>query len=99
MDDNLYPRNGAFRPTQPIQQQIEAQKEEAQTIAALPVLKELVERWRDRVEFFGSLDSVPDEVLADTELFMHTVAGNKVAKLNLQAELDFIEELIEQHAS
>lgn len=96
--DNLYPRNGAYRPKEPTEQVLEKQKEETQTVKALPLIAEIIKRFEGRVEFYGSIDAVPEDVLTLPDEFMHLVAANKLTKAMLQAELDYLKELVAQYA-
>ena len=91
MDDNLYPNDGQyFRPTEPKQQEVDRDQEIADTLASIPLLKEVVDNIDKRISFYESTSSYPEEVLGNTELFMHTVAGNKITVANLIIERDFI---------
>lgn len=98
-DDNLYPRNGAYRPQQPTEQKQDDAKEQAQTIKLLPILQELVERFEERIKFYGDVDAISTDYLTDPAEHMHIVYGNKVAKMNLQTELNYVKELIEEHTN
>lgn len=98
MDDNLYPRSGAYRPLEPTNQILEKQKIEAQVVKALPLIQELLTRFEEKVAFFKSIDSVPEDVLTIPDEFMHIVAANKLVAGMLEAELNYMRELVEEHS-
>ena len=94
MDDLLMNDGAAFNITTPEEQVVEENSEKSKVLAALPILKELVERWRLKVQLYESVKAIPDEVLSDETLFMHTVAANKQTIPNLLEEIDYLEGLI-----
>lgn len=96
MDDNLYPKSG-YRPSEPTLQQIEKAKEAAQVQKALPLIQDILDRFAEKIEFYKSVDSVPEEVLTFPDEFMHYIATNKLVASMLQAELDYLNELVEVH--
>lgn len=95
--ENLY-RSSAYRPSEPASQKVEKVKEKAQTVAALPLISAIVERFEDRVKFYGSIDAVPEDVLTLPDEFMHLVAANKLTRSLLQAELEYLKELLSEYA-
>lgn len=95
---NLYPNHGANRITVPVQQQVEEATEQSQTVKALPILRDLITRFENRVKFYNTLDSIPEDVLTLPDEFMHLVAAHKLTGQMMQAELDYIKELVEDHA-
>ena len=97
--DNLYPRSGAYRPMEPRNQQLLNQMENVQVVKALPLIQDIIKRFEERVSFYGSIDAVPEDVLTLPDEFMHLVAANKLTKSLLQAELEYLKELVEAHTS
>jgi len=97
--DNLYPRSGAYRPTEPSTQVADRAKESAQTLKAMPIIEDLLIRFEEKIAFYGSVESVPEEVLTIPDEFMHIVAANKIIKGLLEAELDYLRDLVKTHVS
>lgn len=95
--DNLYPRSGRYLLAEPIEQAQERVKEASQVAASLPLLQETITNLEDRIAFYSSVDSVPQEVATDPEKFMHVIAANRLTRDNLMAERDRLEELIKAH--
>lgn len=96
--DNLYPNDGQyFSPTEPKDQREAREAEENELFSALPLIKAMIGRLEERITFYGSVESVPDDVLVHPEEFMHVVAANKLVKQNLESEKDFLEDLVQEH--
>lgn len=95
MDEDFVPISSQFLPTEPVEQKNERAKQKAEVFSALPLLKAVIERFDDRIEFYSSVDSIPVELHAVPEQFMHAVAAAKATKDYLLAERDYLEELIE----
>lgn len=88
-NDSVYINDGRFfaEPSA----QVKAREEEiADTLAAVPLLKEVVDHLNDRLTFYSSISSVPSESLLHPDEFMHIINGNKAAFDNLIVERDFI---------
>jgi hypothetical protein len=98
-DDNLMPNDGAvFSLREPEQQSVDRKKEKAQTLEALPVLKDLLERLNERIAFYGSVDAIPDEVKTDPKQFLIVHNANELTRDNLRSEVEWINGLVEEHA-
>lgn len=94
--DNLMPKGGGyFLPTEGQDQINERQTEKAKVFEALPLLQEIIDRFAEKAEFYGSVDSIPEELHTKPDEFMHAVAANKLTRDNLLAEKDYLEGLIE----
>jgi len=94
MDDNLYPRSSASLLAPPSEQTLEKEKEANQVQANAPVIRDIITRLDERIAFYSSIDSVPADSITNPDTFMHVVASNKLTRDNLQAEKDFLEELL-----
>jgi hypothetical protein len=96
--DNVMPNTGGVYQTEPPEQKEERQKEKAQTIQAMPILKEVIKRLDKRIEFYNSVDSIPDEDKKDPTRFVNMHNANELTRNNLQLEKEYIEDLIDTHA-
>lgn len=97
--DDVMPNDGTyFAPREPEQQVIARQKEKAKTLEALPILKDLLKRLNERVDFYGSVDSIPDDVKTSPKQFLIIHNANELTRDNLRAEMEFIAGLLEQYA-
>lgn len=94
-EDNAYLNNGL--PFEPASRQRARDKEKAEVLQALPKLKEIVERLSDRIDFYKSVDSIPAEIMASPDEFMHVVAANKVVVQILDTERSLLEGLIDDY--
>lgn len=98
-EDNVMPNDGTyFSPTEPEEQAIGRKKEKAQTLEALPILKELIEHFEDQIEFLGSVDAMPKAVKTDPTKFMNVHNANEMARKVLISEKEYIESLLDTHA-
>lgn len=96
MDEvNLYPSSGAYRPQELVKRKREAKNEEAQAAQMLPLIKEIVQRFEERIKFYASVDSIPAEVLLDPAETMHVLAANKQTKQILEAETEYLKGMID----
>lgn len=55
MEDNLYPSSGAYRPQELAKRKREAKNEEAQAAQMLPLIKDIVKRFEERVTYTDSV--------------------------------------------
>jgi hypothetical protein len=56
-----------------------------------------VTRLQDKIAFYESVKSIPEEVKLDPVKFMYVVAGNAVIVEVLEAEKEYIESLLSSH--
>jgi glycerophosphoryl diester phosphodiesterase len=97
-ESNLYPNDGQyFTLPSPVDQKKEKDQEENEVIGTIPVLKDIVKRLEERIEFYSSVKSIPDEVKVKPEEFMHTVAAYDLLVTNLTQERTYIDSLIEDY--
>lgn len=97
-NDDLYPSDGSyFLPKEPADQKVARQKERAKTLETINVLKDIVNRLENRIEFYASVDAMPDDVKDDPVKFMNMHNANELTRDNLRSEKEYIESLIETH--
>lgn len=82
-----------FKVDEPEEQKVERQEEKAKVQGGKKLLEDLIERWAEKVAFYDSIDSIPNEVRADQEKFMLAVNTNSLTKENLIVELEYLEAL------
>lgn len=98
MDEDLYPNDSSYwLPTEPKELKIERAKEQAQTLEAISVLETLVDRMNQRIDYYATVDSIPDEVKTDPVAFMNMHNANELVRNNLRNEKEYIESLIDTH--
>lgn len=92
MDDNLYPLDGsAFNMRVESDKQLEDKEREiSETLSAIPLLKEIVDHLIEKIDFYNSINSVPDSILTSPDEFMHLIAANKQTVNNLEVEKEYI---------
>lgn len=98
IDDDIMPNDGYFVPREPLEQRIARKKEKAKTLEGLNILKDVVERLQQRIDFYNSVDSIPDEVKTDPAKFMHLYSAYKLTRDTLISEKEIIESLIDANA-
>lgn len=97
-EDNLYPLNGAaFAPTEPIEQQQERDAEKGKLLEALPLVEDIINHFKDRVDFYGSVDSIPDEVKTKPDEFLIIHNANQLVRDNLVVEIEWLEGLLAEY--
>lgn len=97
-EDNLYPTSTEyFVPQAPADQDEGAREQKAEVESSKAVLQDIVDHLQSRVDFYTSVDSIPEELHTDPTQFMHAVAANKLARDNLATELDAIRRIIRDH--
>lgn len=94
--DNVMPNGAPFSPfMEPEEQTIERKREKAHTLEGLKVLQDLVVRLEKRIDFYGSVDSIPEDVKTDPEQFLICHNANELTRNNLRAEKEYIVGLLE----
>ena len=98
IEDNLYPLNGAaFVPTEPVEQIEERNAEKGKLLEALPLVEDIIERFKEREAFYGSVDSIPAAVKTKPEEFLIIINGNELARKAFRAEIDWLEGLLAEY--
>lgn len=98
MDDAIAGGSSSeFLMGEPADQILERQQEKENVFKAYPVLVGLLDYLRSRIAFYKSVDAIDPSLLTDPDLFMHTVAGNKLAADALESELHILEGKIDEH--
>lgn len=95
-NDNVYQPRGGYLPTEPVEQVVERDEDIKRTLSAIPRLQEAVAYLDKQIAFYSSVDAIDGDALTNQEVFMHVVAGNKVAKANLEVERDWFIGLIKE---
>lgn len=97
MEDNLYPRSTEyFVPNADMDEQREKAKEEENAAVAkeLNKLQQIVDRWNERIDYYKSLDAIPNEAVTDKEqLSIYTLAHKEVVRI-LRQERSELENII-----
>lgn len=98
MEDNLYPRSTEyFVPNADMDEQREkAKKEENAAVAKeLNKLQQIVDRWNERIDFYKSIDAIPEGAIADKEqLATYMLAHKEVVRI-LREERSALESIID----
>lgn len=96
--DDVYPLDGSHFLQEPEEQTIARKKHKAQTLEALPILKELVERLDERVKFYEKTTSISAEAREDQEKFFIWHNTHSLMADTLKSEKEYIESLMEDYA-
>ena len=98
MEDNLYPRSTEyFVPNADMDEQREKAKqaEEEATKKDLHKLQQIVDRWNERIDFYKSVDAIPEGAIADKEqLAIYMLAHKEVVRI-LREERSVLESIID----
>ena len=81
VEDNVYPNDGRFYSPFAEDNKVDAETKQAEV--SQDILAELLAYFDERIEFYGSVDSVADTLLVAPDEFMHTIAANKLTRNNL----------------
>lgn len=93
--DDVMPNDGTyFFPREPKDQAIARKKENAQAIEKENVLKDLLERWEEKIKFYSSTTSFSDEVKLDPEKLARLVIAYAEVTTVLEAEREYVQSLI-----
>ncbi len=97
MEDNLYPRSTEyFVPNADMDEQREKAKqaEEEATKKDLNKLQQIIDRWNERIDYYKSLDAIPNEAVTDKEqLSIYMLAHKEVVRI-LREERSVLESVI-----
>ena len=97
MEDNLYPRSTEyFVPNADMDEQREKAKEEENAAVAkeLNKLQQIVDRWNERIDYYKSLDAIPNEAVTDKQLSTYMLAHKEVVRI-LREERSVLESIID----
>lgn len=100
-EDDLMPNDGSFLggvPREPVEQDIARKKEKAKTLEALPVIKEVIEHFTQRIEQRDKLSAINVDMDKDPLMFQKVFEVNRLLKLALEEEKGLLEDLLETHA-
>ena len=96
--DDLYPNDGTFLggvPAEPVEQSVARKKERAQALEAQSVLKDMIERLDDRIDFYERHSNIPDEVRTDPEQFVIISNSYTMCAATLRSEKEWIQGILE----
>ncbi len=94
-EDDIYPLDGAAFLSEPREQVDERNKEKGKALAALPLLEDIIERLQNRIDYYGSVDAIPDDVKVDPKAFLIIHNANELTRNNLRAEKENLEGMID----
>ena len=98
MEDNLYPRSTEyFVPNADMDEQREKAKQAEEEAAKkdLHKLQQIVDRWNERIDFYKSIDAIPEGAIADKEhLATYMLAHKEVVRI-LREERSALESIID----
>lgn len=97
MEDNLYPRNTEyFVPNADMDEQREKAKqaEEESAKRDLNKLQQIIDRWNERIDFYKSVDAIPNEAVTDKQLSTYMLAHKEVVRI-LREERSALESIID----
>ena len=93
---NPYPLSGQyFTPTVPAAQQEAKEQAREEALKQVPLLQKVLKRLDQKIAFYDSVNSIPDEVKTKPEEFMHLVTANKLTRDNLMQERSYIQAQID----
>jgi hypothetical protein len=95
-EDDVMPNDGAYF-SQPQEQVKERRKERANTLEGLAILKQLLERFNQRIDYYEKTTNIPDDVRLDPQQFLILHNTHSLTAKTLTAEKEYIEGLIEEH--
>lgn len=95
MDDDVMPNDGSyFSFREPVEQVVERKKERAKTLEYINTLQEIIDRLNERISFYESVKSIPDEVKLNPEELIRVLNANALTAENLTNEKVHLESLI-----
>ena len=98
MEDNLYPRSTEyFVPNADMDEQREKAKKAEEEAAKkdLHKLQQIIDRWNERIDYYKSLDAIPNGAVTDKEqLSIHMLAHKEVVRI-LREERSALESIID----
>lgn len=95
MDDNLYPNNGEyFLPREPKDQVLDRKAEASKVKPAIKMSEDIIERWKERIAFYDTIDSISVDLRTDEAKFMRAWLLNREIKAILQSEMEWLEDLV-----
>lgn len=96
--DNLMPGGGApWLPTEDQEQKNELLTEKANVFNALPLIQEIIGRFEEKIKFYESVKSIPNELKANPEAFMHMAVANEQTVVSLVGEKNYLEGLLDEY--
>jgi hypothetical protein len=98
-DEDLYPNDSSyFLPREPADQVRARSKEKAKALQGLAVLRDMIKRFDERIAFYESVSSIPNEVRDDPQKFLIMHNSNTMSADNLRQEKEYIESLLDANS-
>lgn len=95
-EDNLYPNDSSyFSVREPEEQVRDRKKEKAKALQGQAMIKEIVSHLENRIDFYGSVDAMPEEVKLDANAFLLAHNANELTRDNLRSEKEYFESLLD----
>lgn len=95
--DDLMPSDGTFLggvPREPLDQVVERQHEQAQTLQGLDEIKRVIAHFEERIAYRDSLESINVNLADDPLLHQKKCEVNELLKMALVEEKQMLEELV-----
>lgn len=99
--DDVMPNDGTYLggvPREPAEQEVAKKKEKAKVLEGLAILKIIVARLEQKVDYFERHSNLPDEVRTDPQKFLIMSNSYTMTADNLRAEKEYIQSLLDTHA-
>jgi hypothetical protein len=96
-DDMGNSETSYFIPKEPKEQVVERNAEKAKVLGGRELLIDLIDRFTERIEFYNSINSVPESRRKDDYTFRFTLDSHANTKANLEAELNYLTGLRDQY--
>lgn len=99
--DDMYPNDGAWLggvPVEPKDQRLARTKEKAATLKERNVLKELIDRFDERIAERDRISTIGVDISEDSELHQKRCLVNAMIAEELAKERQWLQELLEAHA-
>lgn len=99
--DDMYPSDGSWIggvPVEPKDQVIARKKEKASTLKEVNVLKELIDRFDERIAERDRISTIGVDITEKPEIHQKRCLVNAMISQELQKERQWLQELLEAHA-
>lgn len=97
MDDNLYPNDSFYFPREPLDQRLDRKKERAEVLEGKKELIQVVQRLQEQIDFYKSVDAIPDGVRLDPQKFMTMHNAHTQVVEILRGEKEYLEDLLKRY--
>lgn len=88
-EDNMYPTNGGYYATEPVEQVQERNQERDSVLSNAPQIQDAINNLRAQADLYETVYAIPDELLlTDEKAAVNKLAINKGIAIGLRAEAD-----------